>query len=78
MKNDLASIQDTALRCKEEGLPLTECALRRLTQSGDIPACRIGKKSLLYWANVVEFVQSGNNHAAEQSQQQSGSIRRQG
>lgn len=76
-KSDLATIRDTALRCKEEGLPLTECALRRFAQSGEIPACRIGSKTLLYWTNVVHFVQRGNNQAAEQPPLQNGGIRRQ-
>lgn len=77
-KNDLASIRDTATRCKQEGLPLTECSLRRLAKQGDISACYIGKKALLYWPNIVSFIQNGNNRTAKDTPMQSGVIRRQG
>lgn len=36
--NDLLSINDAANRCKTEGIPLSEKAIRRFVKSGDLPA----------------------------------------
>lgn len=61
MTHELANIQNTAQRCKEEGISFSESALRTLVKSGDIPACRLGKKVLIYWPNVLRFIEEGNN-----------------
>lgn len=58
---NLASIHNTALRCEQEGVGLTESAIRRLVKSGDIPSVQIGNKALVHWDNLVRFVQQGNN-----------------
>ncbi len=58
---DLVSIHDTAVRCRVEGIPLSETALRRLVKAGEIPAVKIGNKALLYWPNVTRFVEAGNS-----------------
>lgn len=62
---DLASIHKTALRCKQEGVGLSECAIRGLVKSGDIPSVVIGNKSLVYWPNLIQFVAQGNNGMSE-------------
>lgn len=61
MSKELATIQTTAERCKQEGIGFSESALRMLVKNGDIPACRIGKKVLIYWPNVLRFIEHGNN-----------------
>lgn len=71
-KYDLSSICDTALRCKRDGVPLTASALRRLVQQGDIPACRIGKKVLLFYPNVLAFVKAGNAAVPDGLEQSNG------
>ncbi len=70
---DLASIHITALRCQQEGIGLSECALRRLVKMGDIPSVHIGSKSLVSWPILMRFVQCGNGAAPAV---QSGAIRR--
>ena len=74
MKADLASIQTTAQRCKQEGIPLSETALRRFVKCGDIPAVWIGNKALVLWGNVLRFIERGNGPELIQSEQ-SGTIR---
>lgn len=59
--DDLASIHKTAQRCKAEGIPLAEKALRRFVKTGELPAVQTGTKALLLWENVREFVRKGNN-----------------
>lgn len=65
---DLASIHATAARCKAEGIPLSETAIRRFVKCGQLPAVRIGAKALLYWPNVTRFVQEGNTTPIEAPQ----------
>ena len=60
---NLASIHATALRCQKEGVGLSECAIRRLVKSGDIPSVQIGSKALVHWDNLLVFVEQGNSAA---------------
>jgi hypothetical protein len=56
---DLASIHETAMRCRSDGLPIAEKALRAFVKSGELPAVQTGRKSLIYYPNVLEFVRKG-------------------
>lgn len=58
---NLASIHQTALRCREEGIPLAEKAIRKFIHNGKIPAVMSGKKALLLWENVLKFVKEGSD-----------------
>ena len=69
MYPDVLSIAKTAERCKEEGIPLSEKAIRNFVKSKQIPAIQTGKKSLLYFPNVRKFVESGNSDKHEQQEQ---------
>lgn len=61
MYADILSIAKTARRCKDEGIPLSEKALRRFVRLGNIPSIQTGKKALLYFPNVRRFVETGNH-----------------
>ena len=65
---DMLSIAKTAERCKAEGIPLSEKLIRKLVKSDELPAVRSGKKALLYFPNVLEFVKSGNNRRDQADQ----------
>lgn len=69
---DILSIAKTAERCKAEGIPLAEKALRRFVKDGDIPSIQTGKKVLLFFPNVRRFVETGN----ETKDPEQGKIRR--
>ncbi len=60
MYPEILSIAKTAERCKDEGIPLSEKALRRFVKSGDLPSIQTGKKALLYFPNVRRFIETGN------------------
>lgn len=66
-KTDLLTIRKTVERCRDEGIPLPEKALRRLVKNGDIPAIKSGNKSLLYFPNVLKFIECGNNSPSDLS-----------
>lgn len=69
---DILSIAKTAERCKSEGIPLSEKALRRFVKTGDIPSIQTGKKALLFFPNVRRFIETGN----EAREPEQGKIRR--
>ena len=70
---DVLSIAKTAERCRVEGIPLAEKAIRRLVKAGDIPAIQTGKKALIFFPNVRRFVEQGNTAKPEVA---TGTIRR--
>ena len=54
---DMLSVNQTITRLKSDGLPLTEYALRMLIKRGAIPVRYVGQKALLYYPNVVSYIQ---------------------
>ena len=72
MYPDILSIAKTAERCKAEGIPLPEKALRRFVKTGEIPSIQTGKKTLLYFPNVRRFIEKGT----EANEPEQGKIRR--
>ncbi|NLW78740.1 MAG: helix-turn-helix domain-containing protein [Ruminococcaceae bacterium] len=62
----LASIHNTALRCRTEGIGLSESAIRRLVKTGDIPCIMVGNKALINWNSLLYFLEQGSEvcHAA--------------
>lgn len=73
---DLASIHATAERCKAEGVPLAECAIRRLVKTGGIPSVWTGRRALVYWPNVLRFIERGNGPEPPQEPAEQGAVRR--
>ena len=55
----LASIRVTQ-HLAAAGVPLPEKTIRNLVQRGDIPAVWTGRKYLLLWSNIVDFLRVGN------------------
>lgn len=49
--------RETVARLREDGYRISEYALRSWIRTGAIPARQIGKKSLLYYPNVLAFLQ---------------------
>ena len=71
---DVLSIHQTAERCKAEGIPLPEKAIRRFVKDGSLPAIQTGAKALIYFPNVIHFIKQGT--PLEPVQEESGGIRR--
>ena len=61
---DTATVAETHRRLLAEGHNISENALRGLIRQGILPAVRIGRKSLLYYPNVIKLLTEGNNHVA--------------
>lgn len=53
---DVMTIREAIQRAKREGLPVSEYSLRGWIRSGAIPVRSVGKKSLIYFPNLVSFL----------------------
>ena len=54
---DVVTIRQAVERLKTDGLPLSEYALRLLVRKGSIPVRYAGKKALIYYPNVISYLQ---------------------
>ena len=54
---NVLTIREAVQRSKAEGMPISEYTLRQWVRSGAIPVRRIGQKSLLFYPNLVKYLQ---------------------
>ena len=54
---DVVTVREAVQRAKDDGLPVSEYTLRRWLKSGAIPTRKIGQKVLLFYPNLVKFLQ---------------------
>lgn len=66
MPNTLSTC-DALARANEDGYHFSEYALRRWIKEGRIPVRYVGKKALIYYPNLIEFLScadGGDNQPA--------------
>lgn len=69
--------RETVARLRADGYRISEYALRSWIRTGAIPARQIGKKSLIYYPNVLAFLQCADGQDnIPVSSVSSGAIRR--
>ena len=54
---DVLTIREATQRAKAEGMPISEYTLRLWVRSGEIPVRKIGQKALLYYPNLIRYLQ---------------------
>lgn len=54
---DVMTIREAVQRSKAEGVPVSEYTLRHWIKTGAVPVRTIGKKALLYYPNLVKYLQ---------------------
>ena len=54
---NVLTIREAVQRAKSDGLPITEYTLRAWVRSGAIPTRKVGQKALLFYPNLVKFLQ---------------------
>lgn len=54
---NVVTIKEAVQRARAEGLPVAEYSLRAWVKTGAVPVRRIGKKALLYYPNLVRYLQ---------------------
>lgn len=54
---DVVTIREAVQRAKSDGIPIIEYTLRRWVRIGAIPARKAGQKVLLFYPNLVRYMQ---------------------
>lgn len=54
---DMLTIRQAVERARQEGIPVSEYTLRRWVRSGAVPVRVAGSKQLLYYPNLVRYLQ---------------------
>ncbi len=54
---NVLTIREAVRRAKADGLNISEHALRLWTKTGAIPTRKVGQKALLFYPNLVRFLQ---------------------
>ena len=54
---NVVTIREAVQRAKSDGLPVSEHALRQWVKTGAIPARKVGQKALLFYPNLVRYLQ---------------------
>ena len=64
---DVLTIREAIQRAKVVGLPVSEYCLRQWVRTGAVPTRKVGQKALLFYPNLVRFIQcedgTGNESA---------------
>ena len=56
---NVLTVRGLVSRAKTEGLPVSECAVRRWIKSGELPCRMAGNKALIFWPTFVDLITSG-------------------
>lgn len=54
---NVLTVREAVTRAKSEGYPITEYTLRGWIKTGAVPVRRTGRKILLFYPNLVRFLQ---------------------
>lgn len=54
---NVVTVREAVQRAKSDGLPVTEYTLRRWIKTGAIPVRNVGSKALIFYPNLVRFLQ---------------------
>ena len=60
---DVMTIRNAVQRAKADGLPVSEYTLRQWVKTGAVPTRKVGKKALLFYPNLVKYLQCGEDNA---------------
>lgn len=64
---NVVTIREAVQRAKADGLPISEYTLRQWVRIGAVPVRRIGQKALLFYPNLINYLQCGNESDCAQS-----------
>lgn len=55
--HNVLTVRESVQRAKSDGLPVSEYTLRQWIRTGAIPVRNAGQKSLIFYPNLVRFLQ---------------------
>lgn len=58
---DVATIRQTVERARDEGIGISETALRRWIKDGTVHAVYAGNKALVYWPTLMAYLTGAGN-----------------
>lgn len=63
---DIVTIREAVARARCDGIPISEYALRGWVKNGEIQARKAGNKTLIYYPNLIKYLQcaNGNDYTA--------------
>jgi hypothetical protein len=64
------------IKLEDPETALTICALRRIIKTEGIPTIRIGRKSLIDYDILVQYLQTGSQHSDSNKSEEIGEIRK--
>ena len=73
---NVVTIRQAVARAKAEGLPISEYTLRGWVKAGAIPVRSAGKKVLLFYPNLVRYLQCADGGDNSPTETACGGIRR--
>lgn len=57
---DVLTVRGAVVRAKEDGLGVSEYTLRAWIKAGRIPVVYAGAKALVYYPNILKYIQTGD------------------
>lgn len=54
---NVLTIREAVQRARDDGLQITEYTLRQWVRTGAVPIRKVGQKSLIFYPNLVRFLQ---------------------
>lgn len=57
---NIVTIREAVQRARADGLPVAEYTLRQWVKTGAIPVRKVGQKVLLFYPNLVRYLQCEN------------------
>lgn len=73
---NILTIREAIAGAKAEGIPVSETALRRWVKTGAVPVRRAGNKHLLFYPNLVRYLQCEDGSDNQPVADDPGGIRR--
>ncbi|MBR5267068.1 MAG: hypothetical protein IKU20_02585 [Lachnospiraceae bacterium] len=58
---EIVTVREAVARAKADGLPVSEYALRGWIKAGEVPSRKAGNKILLYYPNLIKYLQCANS-----------------
>ncbi len=73
---NVVTIREAIQRAKADGLPISEYTLRQWVRTGAVPTRKVGQKALLFYPNLVRYLQCADSCDNEPVAEAQGGIRR--
>lgn len=74
--NNMLTLPEAVKRLAKDGMAVSQYTLKIWLDNGMIPCKKIGRKRLIYYPNIIEFLTSGNEPTPPAQETRAPGIRR--